>query len=109
MATTYNWTIDSMWTEDVDTYSNFVVRAYYSIEAVDGDYTANYSDIAMFEVVQGEDFIPYADLTEAIVLGWIQDELGQDTIDNIYASLDGQINTEKNPPVEPTNTPLPWS
>jgi hypothetical protein len=62
----------------------------------------------MFTVKEGSEFIPYADLTEEIVLGWIQEELGENGIISITACIDGQIASQKNPPVSPENTPLPW-
>jgi hypothetical protein len=57
--------------------------------------------------VQGDTFIPYADLTNTIVVGWIQSELGEDGVSNLEASVAGMINSEINPPVSPQNTPLP--
>jgi hypothetical protein len=57
--------------------------------------------------VQGDTFIPYADLTNTIVIGWIENQLGEDGVNNIQACIDGMINSEINPPVSPQNTPLP--
>jgi hypothetical protein len=57
--------------------------------------------------VQGATFIPYADLTNTIVIGWIETQLGEDGVNNIQACIDGMINSEINPPVSPQNTPLP--
>jgi hypothetical protein len=65
------------------------------------------SNSAQFEVVQGDTFIPYADLTNTIVIGWIENQLGEDGVNNIQACIDGMINSEINPPVSPQNTPLP--
>jgi len=47
-------------------------------------------------------------LTEAQVLGWVQDQLGENGIANYQANEDGQINSMINPPVTPTAEPLPW-
>jgi chromosome segregation protein len=44
-----------------------------------------------------------ADLTEAIVVGWVQNALGKDTVE---ASLQGQIDAQINPTV--VQPPLPW-
>jgi hypothetical protein len=48
-------------------------------------------------------------LTEADVIGWIQTDLGVDGVSNIEACIQGQIDSEINPPVVPQNTPLPWA
>lgn len=42
-------------------------------------------------------FIPFADLTEAIVEGWTKAALGDETIEKLYASLDEQIELQINP------------
>jgi len=49
-----------------------------------------------------EDYIAYADLTEADVIGWCQDALDQDAIE---ASLTANINEQKNPT---TADGVPW-
>jgi hypothetical protein len=47
-------------------------------------------------------------LTNDIVIGWIQSELQENGIHSIIACIDGQIESQKTPPVSPENTPLPW-
>jgi hypothetical protein len=42
-------------------------------------------------------------------LQWIIDELGNDGVANLEACIQGQIDSQINPPVVPVNTPLPWS
>ena len=107
----YNWTVTNLYTLDEGTEKDYVVTALYNvtgIETVDGtEYTASLSNSAQFEVVQGATFIPYADLTNTIVVGWIQSQLGEDGVNNLQASVAGMINSEINPPVSPENTPLP--
>jgi len=55
-------------------------------------------------------FIPYADLTQAIVQGWVEDDLGEERIESMQESLLAQIQEE----VEPTHetmrgNELPWN
>ena len=50
-------------------------------------------------------FIPYDQLTEAIVIGWIP----ASDIESSQACVQGQINSLITPPASPENTPLPWS
>jgi hypothetical protein len=107
----YNWTVTNLFTIDEGTETDYVVTALYNItgiETVSGtEYTASLSNSAQFEVVQGDTFIPYADLTNTIVIGWIENQLGEDGVNNLQASVEGMINSEINPPVSPENTPLP--
>jgi len=108
----YTWTVTNLYTIDTDTETDYVVDAIYEIvgteESGGETYTASLSGTATFEVVQGESFIPYADLTNAIVIGWVQDQLGVDGVSNYEASVGGMIDSEINPPVSPENTPLPF-
>ena len=42
-------------------------------------------------------FIPFADLTEAIVEGWTKAALGDERVAELYKNLDAQIEAEINP------------
>ena len=107
----YNWIVTNLFTLDEGTETDYVVTALYNVigteESGGVEYTASLSNSAQFEVVQGETFIPYADLTNTIVIGWIQSQLGEDGVNNLQASIAGMINSEITPPVSPENTPLP--
>ena len=107
----YNWTVTNLFTIDEGTEKDYVVTALYNVTGIEQsggvEYTASLSNSAQFEVVQGDTFIPYADLTNTIVIGWIENQLGEDGVNNIQACIDGMINSEINPPVSPQNTPLP--
>ena len=109
MATTYTWTVTNLYTVPVTNEPDYVVTALYEVVGVDGTYSASLSNSAQFEVIADQpDFTPYADLTEAQVLGWIQTQLGTDGVANLEACIQGQIDSQINPPVSPENTPLPW-
>lgn len=107
----YNWTVTNLLTIHAsDSEPEYVVNALYNVEATEESFTANLSNSASFSVVKSEaGYIPYADLTEDTVIGWIKDQLGINGVESIEAALAGQIETQKNP--EPTIevTPLPWT
>lgn len=107
--TTYNWAVTALYTETVATEQDYVVIANYTVIGVDGEYTASLSNIARFNTASVSPFIPYQDLTEDIVIGWIQADLGVDGVSNLEACIQGQIDSQINPPVVPVNTPLPWA
>ena len=107
--TQYTWNVTALYTETIDGEQNYVVIANYEVTGVDGTYSAYLSNIARFNTASVTPFVPYEDLTEAIVIGWIQSELGVDGVSNLEACIQGQINSEINPPVTPQNTPLPWA
>ena len=107
MAVTYTWVIERMFTMPTP-QPDFVVEVDWRLEGVEGSYSAEVNGTSVFEQ-EGETFTPYASLTEAQVLGWIQDQLGEQGVANAQANVDGQINSMINPPVSPTVEPLPWS
>jgi hypothetical protein len=106
---TYHWTITKMLTFPLPQEPNFVVLVDYTVAGTDGTYTAVCENTAKFPQDPNQpDYIPYRDLTEEIVLGWIQASLEPTTYDSIYGNIAGQINDQKNPPPSPEPKPLPW-
>jgi len=107
--TTYTWAVTALYTETMAGEQDYVVIANYEVVGVDSTYSASLSNIARFSTESVSPFIPYEDLTNDIVIGWIQTDLGVDGVNNLYACIQGQIDSQINPPVVPVNTPLPWS
>jgi hypothetical protein len=107
--TTYTWNVTALYTEAVATESDYVVIANYTVVGIDDTYSAELSNIARFSTASVSPFVPYEDLTNEIVIGWIQDELGPNGVSNLEACIQGQINSQINPPSVPQNTPLPWA
>ena len=78
----------------------------WTLTGVDGEHTASIDGNTQLSVNQEQtDFIPYDQLTEATVIGWIP----ADQIASAQACVQGQIDSMINPPVSPQNTPLPWA
>jgi hypothetical protein len=51
--------------------------------------------------------IPFADLTEELVVGWVKEALGgQEKVDEIEAALQAQLNEQHAPTTAPG---LPWA
>lgn len=104
--TTYNWSVVQM---DRLTADGFVVTVHYNVSATDGDYSvtektysaSTYGTVGYTEQPD-ESYTPYEDLTQAQVVGWVQESLGKDTVE---ASLAGQIEAQKHP-VQVSG--LPW-
>jgi hypothetical protein len=86
---------------DYNTIDKFITTVHYTVNAVDGDYTA--STYGTVGYTQGEgSYVPYADLTKEQVIGWVKDSLGQETVETALAA---QIEAQKHPVQE---TGLPW-
>jgi len=80
-----------------------VVTAHWRASLTDGDYTASFYGAEGFNQKSPDDpdFIPYADLTEEVVKGWVLDKIGAD----IESGLEAQIEAQKNPT---SAKGLPW-
>ena len=50
-------------------------------------------------------YVPYADITEEMAIGWTKDSLGEEQVASIEASIAAQIDAEKNPTQE---AGVPW-
>ena len=69
--TTFTTTITAMYTlQQPD--PNYVVNVLWTVTGVDGQYTASIGGNTQFDSSQApESFIPYDQLTQATVVGWI--------------------------------------
>ena len=105
--TQFTWLVTTLWTETIAGEQNYVVNAAYDVTGVDGTYTASLSNSAQFSTSSVSPFIPYDQLTNDIVVAWIQQELGVNGVNSIEACIQGQIDSQINPPVTPEVTPLP--
>jgi hypothetical protein len=102
--TTFVTTVTSLYTlQQPD--PDYVVNALWQVTGVDGSNTASIQGNTQFDSQQGAVFVPYDQLTEATVIGWIP----ADQIASAQACVQGQIDSLINPPVSPENTLLPWA
>mgnify|MGYP005992483245 CR=1 FL=1 len=105
MAITYTWTVTNMSVLQTP-QPDFVVNVQWQCVGVEDTYTATQVGITSFEDVQGDEFTPYADLTETQVLAWVWESIGGK--ESTEATVEGLIEAEKQPPVTPQPEPLPW-
>jgi len=94
---TTTWKIAQL---DRQTSDGLVTTAHYTVNAVDGEYSAGSYGTVGFE--RGDTFTAYDSLTEAQVIAWVKDKLD---VEAIEASLSAQIEAKKNPT---TATGVPW-
>lgn len=94
------WKIVDLDREIVDGY---VYTAHYTIEATDGMYHSGAYGSIGFE--RPDNLIPFSDLTEDLVIGWVKDKLGSDKVAEIANALLLQIEEQ----AQPTKaTGVPW-
>jgi hypothetical protein len=99
-VTVTTWAIAQLERETAD---GFVFTAHYTVNAKDDTYSAGAYGSIGFE--RPENLIPYADLTEADVVSWVQDALGADKVAEVEAALQVQIDQQRNPTKA---AGLPW-
>jgi hypothetical protein len=106
--TTTTWSIDWLQasTQEINGHAEVVLSAGWRLIGVDGEYSASaYSTVSFPQPEEGGSYTPYAELTEAQVLGWVW-ENGVDK-DAAEASVTEQVANLVNPPV--VQPPLPWA
>jgi hypothetical protein len=107
MATTYTTTIKSMYCVQ-SPQPDYVVNVLFVVSGTDGTHTASIDGNVQLAVEASDpNFVPYANLTQATVLGWINSQTNNQ--ENYYANINGQIASLITPPVSPTATALPWA
>jgi hypothetical protein len=107
--TTYTWSIKSMSVMPVlDGQTDVVVSAQWNILGQDQGASYSLAGWQQFTLQQGEGFTPYDQLTEAQVIGWVQETMGENQVANMEAAVQGSLDAINNPPVQPQIAPLPW-
>jgi len=102
MATTFTWKIAQLERETSDGY---VYTAHYTVDAKDDTYSAGaYGSIGL-ERPEGE-LIPFADLTEDLVVTWVKHQLTGEKVAEIEAALQGQLDEQRSPSKA---AGLPWA
>lgn len=83
------------------TDNKFIVTVHYTVNAADGAFTASAYGTVGYTQEEGS-YVPFEQLTESQVIGWVKDSLGQETVETALAA---QIEAQKNPAQK---SGLPW-
>ena len=102
MSITYTWTIANLeYNNDSD---QGVVIAHWRCTGVDGDYSASaYSTQSFTPDPSADGYVAYDSLTEATVIGWVQNAVDQTATE---ASIASKIEAQKSPA---TLSGTPWN
>ena len=101
MTTTFTWAIANLERETAD---GFVYTAHYTVNAEDGTYSAGaYGSIGL---ERPDTLIPFDDLTEEVVIGWVKEKLGAEKVTEVEDALQVQLD-EKHAPTKAAG--VPWS
>lgn len=101
MNITYNWRIAGL---DPQNSDGLVTTAHWvAIALIEGEEKARISGTVGLE--KSKTLIPYSDLTEPLVIGWVKSRLGSEYVTAVESSLFNQIQEESSPKV---SNGLPW-
>ena len=100
MSITTKWEINTLERELADGY---VKKVIYRVKGIDGS-EEKARATGEVNLEKPETLIPYKDLTESTVLGWVKTKLGTDATASIEKSLEDEI-ALINTPVEATGKP----
>ena len=93
MANTYEWVISSLNAKISEgDLSNVIETVHWRLQATDDEHTADVYGSTAVEL-EG-DFIPFEDLTQADIEGWLEAKLD---VPSLKEGLDAQIAALKNP------------
>ena len=92
-VTEYTWAIANL---ERETDDGFVFTAHYTVNANDGTYSSGAYGSIGFQ--RPDNLIPFADLTQELVVGWVKEALGGDEkVAEIEAALQSQIDEQRAP------------
>jgi hypothetical protein len=92
---------------ELDGETDVVFSVHWQLNGTDGTYSGSVYGSVGVTLDEGSAFTPYASLTQAQVIGWVQDALGEEQVTAYEANVAQQIENQINPPV--VTPPLPWS
>jgi hypothetical protein len=92
---------------ELDGETDVVFTCHWVLSATDGTYAGSVYGSVGVTIDPDAPFTPYADLTEAQVIGWVQTAMGAEQVASYEANVAAQIADQINPPV--VTPPLPWS
>ena len=100
---TKTWQVNTLERELADGYVHKVI---FIVDGDDGTY--KFRATGSVDLPKPETLVPYADLTEEVVLGWVKAKLEVDkegSVANIEAAVENAVNIQKTPT---HGTGKPW-
>ena len=98
MANTYQWQISRL-DAKIHQYEqdNVIYNIHWRLigsDDSDPPYRSSQLGICGVKYIEGEPFIPYADLTKENVIGWLESSLD---VESLKQEIDNKIELQKNP------------
>lgn len=94
----YEWLI-----EDLSVYKEYqnqndvVYQIHWRLVGSEVGYSSSVYGTTDINISSLSTFIPYENLTKSVVIEWLEQALGTETIDKIRATIEFNIESQKNP------------
>ena len=111
MAVTYTWEITGIKTRNANNFTNAVVQTYWKkIGTDENGNTAFFAGATPFDAdqIDPDNFTALDQLTEEMVLGWIQAQVTGSYEEHVNSVIQKQIDEITSPVAELNNENLPW-
>ena len=105
MPATFTWKVKSLAIKPIQgEFTDVVITAQWNCNGQQESYSGSYYQSTDFQAPESSKFIPYNDLTQDEVLGWIWQYVDKATVEGyVQTQIDNQIN----PPI--VYPELPWA
>jgi len=105
---TLSWKVDNIEVKPVEgELTDVVYTVYWRLYAEEsGTTVSNYGSVLIPLAEEGE-FIPFEELDEATVIGWVHSVMGPATVQSIETSTLAELQAILSP--ELVNKPVPWA
>jgi len=116
MALTYEWKLTGLRKQNTENVNDAIVGTSWKLTGTDEDgYSGTFNGATPFNIntINTSSFVPYSELTEEMVIGWIKNYVSGSAPTNYMDHINGMINKEiqsnKWTKIEVSETDLPWS
>ena len=107
MAVVNTWSVSQLDAyPEAEGHNDVVFSVHWTLNGVDGEHSGSVYGSQGVTLDPDAPFVPYASLTEAQVIGWVKDALGEEQVASLEANVAEQIADQVNPPV--VHPALPW-
>ena len=102
----FDWKITQIEAQKVDDLDDVVVTVCFDINASEDGLKGFVQGDTKLLPPDAQSFVELADITEAQVIAWTKDALGEDGVDRFEGMAQTQIDNQK--VEQPKMVPLPW-
>ena len=113
MAVSYSWKVTQMTKKTIGSNENVVLHVRWELKGTESTTgtsgTFQGATPLDFDSSSTDEFVAYGDLTEELVIGWIQNIVVDSYWDHVVERIADQIQKIDDPEEEVSSASLPWS